>query len=285
MSHGTVIALGLPILLWVAAACFPGGLTVTDAVTANSFLIFISIFSLLTFFHAGTALFRRAFAEALIYGGFMFLLAQGVVWYGTRFTGEAGAGTGDQVVDYHREDKGPWCGDARIPARVEEIRGTGDAAAVEFSDGEKRMNVRLKGSFDWNGFRLSPVAIERAPLMSLETAAGEPVETLYIKMGTAPPERDFFLVKTLPHRIYIAPDGDRGIRLRIVRDKIEVVSTTVVWGEKLPYDGHVISFLQGEPWVRVAVEKKIPFWPVSTGAVLLLCGGAAYIRRKRMDQC
>jgi len=283
-SPTTVIAVSLPVMLWVAVACFIGDGAVADMASARTFRVYLLVLALLIFIRSVDALLRRSFAGALIQGGLFLLLMQGVVWYGFRFTGEAGAGTGEQVVDYHREERGLWCGDTRIPARVEEISASGNPG-IAFSVGEKRFNVPLKGRFDWKSYRLTPVSIEQAPLMTLETAGGEPVETLFIKMGTVPPERDFFLVKTLPHKIYIAPDGDTGLKLRIIRDKIEVVSTTVVWAEKMKYDDHAISFFRGEPWVRIAVEKRVPFWPALAGGGLLVAGLVISLQKRRTQPC
>jgi len=284
LSPAAFFAIALPVVLWLTLAVYFGGMSLQDALTTRTLRVFVSLFILLLSVKVLVSLVQRSFAVASVSGGIILLLAQVVVWYGFRFSGEAGAGTGDQIVDYHREQKGVWCGDTRIPARVEAISGTKDAP-IEFSIGEKRLKVPLQGSFDWKGYRVSPIKVEWAPLMSLETAAGENVETLYIKMGTVPPERDFFLVKTLPHRIYIAPDSDKGIKLRIIRDKIEVASTSVVWGEKLPYDGHYISFSHGEPWARLTVEKKITTLPAFAGGGMLVAGLMSTLLRKRREKC
>lgn len=278
------VAVGVPAALWVITACYLGGMTLQDAASAVTFRIFFSILFLLLILHAGISLVRRSVARALVHGGIILLLVQGVVWYGFRFAGEAGSGTGDQIVDYHREQRGAWNGDSRIPARVESIPEAGDEPVV-FSLGDKKINVPLKGSFSWNGYRISPLSVGRAPLMTLENAAGQNVEALYIKMGTAAPERDFFLVKSMPHRIYIAPDADRGIKLRIIRDKLEIAARYLPWGEKLYYDGHYIRFDRGEPWLRISVEKVITPWFAFAGGGMLLAGLISYLMKRRSAQC
>jgi len=283
-SPAVVVAVALPVVIWVTFACCLDRVVLADLFSARTFQIHLSILVLVLLAHAGASLRRRSIAGALIYGGLLLLLAQGLIWYGFRFSGVAGAGSGDQIVDYHQQERGAWAGDTRIPARVEAI-SIKEQPSVVFSLGEKRFTVPLHGSFNWEGYRVSPVAIESAPLMTLEKGPGEQIEALYIKMGAAPPERDFFLVKTLPHRIYIAPDGDRGLRIRIIRDKIEIVSTTVVWAEKLPYEGHYISFYRGEPWVRLAVEKKVSFFSAYAGGGMLLAGLLILLSRKRANGC
>lgn len=279
-----MVAVGVPAVVWVTAACYAGGMTLQDAVAAVTFRIFFSILTLLLILHAAISLVRRSVTGALVYGGIFLLLVQGVVWYGFRFTGEAGSGSGDQIVDYHREQRGAWSGDTRIPVRVEAIPEKGDAP-IEFSIGDKRIKITLKGSFVWNGYRISPLSVGRAPLMTLENSAGQNVEALYIKMGTIAAERDFFLVKSMPHRIYIAPDADRGIKLRIVRDKLDIASRYLPWGEKLYYDGHYIRFERGEPWVRISVVKVITPWFAFAGGGMLLAGLISYLIKKRSDQC
>lgn len=279
-----VAVVALPPALWLIVALYPGGMTLAEVFSAVTFRIFTVIFGLLLLLQLIASLLRRSVAASFLSAAFILLLVQGVVWYGFRFTGEAGAGTGDQIIDYHREERGPWSGDSRIPARVELIPAK-STDPVEFSFADKRVKVPLKGSFDWKRYQLTPLAVEQAPLMTLETFRGEQIESLYIKMGTVPSERDFFLVKTLPHRIYIAPDRDQGIKLRIIRDKIEIVATTVVWGEKLPYDGHYISFMKGEPWLRIAVRKRVAIWPGVAGGFMLLAGGVSYLVQKRRLQC
>lgn len=279
-----LFAIGLPAVLWVAAACLVGGMTTADAFSAVTFRLFFSLLSIMLILHTLVSLVRRALPAVLVYGGIILLLVQGVVWYGFRFAGEAGSGSGDQIVDYHREQRGAWSGDTRIPARVESIPEAGDAPIV-FSLGDKKINVPLKGSFAWNGYRISPLSVGRAPLMTLENAAGQNIEALYIKMGTVAPERDFFLVKSMPHRIYIAPDADRGIKLRIVRDKLEIAARYLPWGEKLYYDGHYIRFDRGEPWLRISVEKVITPWFAFAGGGMLLAGLISYLMKRRSAQC
>lgn len=284
-SPWVLAAVVMPPALWLLIAVGGAGLPLAEACSARTFQGYVLLCAVLLGYRTVKSLLARAHIDALVSLALLLLLLQGGLWYGYRFEGEAGAGTGDQIVDYQRQEAGPLSGDTRIPARVEAIPEKG-GGKLEFSLDAERVQVPMQGSFRWRNFRITPLKIERAPLVTVRTAGGDEVESLYFKMGTVAPERDFFLVKTLPHRIYVAPDGDKGIKIRIMRDKIRVADTTVVWGEQFPYNDHVISFAPGALWVRLGVERIIPRWPSIAAAVAVaLAGLAAFRQRKKSRVC
>lgn len=282
-SPRTIIAIALPPLLWFAAATGSAGMKPAEAVSAFTFRFFFVSLLVIVFISALITLLQRRFPAATLYAGILLLLIQGVIWYGFRFHGEAGAGKGEQIIQYHRNEQGAWPGDARIPARIEKVSEEQNGV-VEFSLDSKPLHVPLGGSFSWNGYRVTPVSVEKAPLVTIDSAKGAHVEALYYKLGTLPPEREFFLVKTMPHRIYLKRSGATGIQVRVVRDKLEIAKKNLAWGEKLYYDGHYISFQQGEPWVRISVVKVLrPYFALAGG--ILLLSGMLVCARNRWQRC
>lgn len=271
--------MALPPALWFAAAVSVAGMKPEMAVSAISFRLFYLLLCLFLTVHLLISLVRRRFSSAIIALGFLLIVAQGVVWYGLRFHGEAGAAPGEQIVEYHLQERGKWAGDTRLTARVETINSE-KGGTIEFSIDQQRENIPVQGSFVLKGFRISPRAIETAPLVKLESARGAMVESLYIKLGTLPTDREFIQMKALPHRIYLKRKGDTGMRVQIMRHKLEIAKKDLAWGERIYYDGHYLSFEQGEPWVRISVERLLkPYFAVA-GAALLVSVLAHRIRRR-----
>lgn len=273
-----LLAAALPPAAWFTAAVSGAGMKPEVVVSAVSFRLFYLFLCLLLAVRLFSSLVRRRISAAATALGLLLLLAQGAAWYGFRFHGEAGAGIGEQIVQYHLHERGVWAGDTRIPARVETIL-PGKEGAIEFSIGQQREKIPAGGSFVWKRFMITPLAIETAPLVKLESARGATVESVFIKLKTLPADREFIQLRTLPHRIYLKQTVETGMRVQIMRNKLEIAKKDLAWGEKLYFDGHYISFEKGEPWVRISVDRLLKPYSAIAGAALLAAGLALRIRR------
>lgn len=280
-GNRTLLAsVALPPSIWVAGAVSMGGISLVDAVNAQSFQFFIIIFiSLLTIIFI-SSLRCRAWQSSLKYAGLLLLISQGMLWYGFRYDGEAGDGIGEQIVQFHKEERGRWFDDPRIPARIDKIV-LAPEAYIEFFIDSSAQKVVIGDSFTWKGFTVTPRAIDYAPLVKVRSAHGVEVDALYLKLGTMPVNREFFHVSNMPHRIYVTRKGDEGLHVKIIRDKLEVRSGDLAWGEELYYDGHYISFERGEPWVRIQVKKNLPVAPFTAGLILLISGFMPFNRKRQ----
>lgn len=270
----------LPPATWIAAAVSVGGLSLAEAVNAKSFQLFIIFFISLLCLAFVSSLGCRSWHSSLKYAGLLLLMSQGVLWYGFRYDGEAGDGIGEQIVQFHKEERGRWFDDPRIPMRIEKIV-TAPEAYIEFSVDSNMQKVVVGKGFNWNGFTVTPRAVDYAPLVKVRSAQGDEVDALYLKLGTMPVNREFFHVSNMPHRIYVTRKGDEGLHIKIIRDKLEVRSGDVAWGEELYYDGHYVSFERGEPWVRIQVKKNLSVAPSVVGLILLVSGFLPFNSKRR----
>lgn len=227
---------------------------------------------------------QRALSPALICLGLLLVLLQGVAWYGYRFDGMAAVGMEEQITEYYTSRSGTFITPPRIPLKVAGI--TEEPASVNLvRDGiESRLEAGKALQRDGFVFRLEK--LEHAPLVSVRTVRGEPVDEAFLKLTSSGEREDFIMFGRLPHRFYVREVREPGsggtmFKLKVVRDKLTIIDTPVQAGEEVYFDGHFVSCRPGAPWARLAVEKRQPQLLLWTGLLLVFAGVAGVATAKR----
>lgn len=227
---------------------------------------------------------QRAFSPALIYLGLLLAVLQGVAWYGFRFDGMAAVGNDEQITEYYTSRSGAFATPPRIPLKVAGI--TEDPLSVSLVRDGIETQLEAGKALLRDGFVFHLEKIEHAPLVSVRTVRGEPVDEAYLKLTSSGEREDFIMFGRLPHRFYVSEVREPGsggtmFKLKVVRDKLTIIDTPVQAGEEIYFDGHFVSCRPGAPWVRLAVEKRQSRLLLWSGLLSVLAGTAGAARARR----
>lgn len=280
LLYGAALPPAIALLVWTCVL----KLDPAYLVEADSFRLFCLLTILMLCLELGRNVLSRSLYAALIPLGLILVLLQGVVWYGFRFSGMAGVGEGEQIVEYYTARSGGFIQPPRIPLKVaalttmpKSITLTHDGIETRIDDGK---TVRRDGFV----FRLA--AIERAPLVAVRTVRGEPVDEAYLKLTSSGEQEDFIMFGRLPHRFYVkevrSPEsGADMFSLKVVRNKLTIVDRLVSGGESVYFDGHYVAIHPGAPWARLAVDKHQSHVLLWSGLFLTAAGLAGIAAKKR----
>jgi len=227
---------------------------------------------------------QRALASALICLGLLLVLLQGSIWYGYRFSGMAAVGIDEQITEYYTSRSGTFATPPRIPLKVAGI--TEEPVSVNLDRDGIESRLEAGKTLQRDGFIFRLEKIEHAPLVSVRTVRGEPVDGAYLKLTSSGEREDFIMFGRLPHRFYVRevrePGSGRAMfRLKVVRDKLTIIDTPVQAGEEIYFDGHFVSCRPGAPWARLAVEKRQSQLLLWAGLLLVFAGVAGVVAAKR----
>jgi len=226
---------------------------------------------------------QRALSPALICLGLLLVLLQGGAWYGYRFDGMAAVGMDEQITEYYTSRSGTFVTPPRIPLKVAGI--TEEPVSINLMRDGIESRLEAGKALQRDGFIFRLEKIEHAPLVSVRTVRGEPVDEAYLKLTSSGEREDFIMFGRLPHRFYVRevrePGSGAVFRLKVVRDKLTIIDAPVQAGEEIYFDGHFVSCRPGAPWARLAVEKRQPRLLLWTGLFLVFAGFAGVVTAKR----
>lgn len=281
LLYGAALPPAIAMLIWVwYLKLEPAYLTEAVAFRSYYLLLFLLVgYELIRFVKA------HSLSGALICGGIVLILLQGLLWYGFRFSGMTAVGAEEQLLDYYTSQAGAFISPPKIPQKVIRI-STEPKSVTLVRDGiETLLEAGKIVKLDKFVFRLSEV--ERAPLIAVQTAQGAPVDEAYLKQTSTGEREDFIMFGRLPHRFYVKEkknpeSGSAMFRIKVVRDKLTIVDTTVAAGEGVYFDGHFVRCSPGALWARISVEKRQSLLLLWSGLLLAAAGLLGSAVKKRV---
>ena len=305
-------SLGLPMAFFYAAGVGGIGRSFSPFEHSSAFRIYSVFFVLSALIMVFSAVRIRAYARALIGAGAVLILAQAVLSYGFRWSGNADIGEGEQFEKYSSVYAGPWAKPVPLPLMVKTVK-PGSSAACTIILGNEHLEIAGDRHFLWKDLNLKAAQFFSAPLFLITNAEGKELDAGYIKLAFEDPENDFFQFEAVPHRFYVSLPGialrtwklkgdrwglsvdgrtaNRGgfgtdapekLHLRIIRGKLALFEGEVKKGESVPFDGHNIRFERRAAWVRIEVRKEQKMFLLYAGLAAVIFGVIVKaVRRER----
>ena len=281
LLYGAALPPAIAILVWVwYLKLEPTHLL--DSVAFRLYYLLLFLLLLLELFRKVVA---RFLPGALLCGGILLVLLQGILWYGLRFSGMTAVGVEEQIVEYYASQAGAFISPPRIPQKVLNI--TSDPKHVTLVRDGSETRLEAGKAIERDGFIFRLQEVERAPLIAVQTAQGVPVDEAYLKQTATGEREDFIMFGRLPHRFYVKEiknpeNGSEMFRIKVVRAKLTIVDTTVEAGEGVYFDGHFVRCHPGALWARIAVEKRQSLLPLWSGLLLAAAGLIGSLVKKRV---